>query len=77
MTRSEEELKALVKRVAKAKSDSVTLSILEAMRVATVATFTLDDNTQHPHTPATTAIVVSWSCCHPLSHPFILGAIIN
>ena len=34
MTRSEEELKALVKRAAKSKSDHVTLSILEAMRVA-------------------------------------------
>ena len=90
MTRSEEELKALVKRAAKAKSDHVTLSVFEAMRVATVATCQLsllrrvmivccaaDDNTQHPPTPATTAIVVSWSCCHPLSHPFILGAIIK
>jgi len=47
MTRSEEELKALVKRAAKAKSDSVTLSILEAMRVATVATFTLEEGTDH------------------------------
>ena len=35
MTRSEEELKALVKRAAKAKSDHVTLSIPEAMRVST------------------------------------------
>ena len=34
-----------------------------------------DDNTQHPHTPATIANVVSWSCCHPLSHPFILAII--
>ena len=88
MTRSEEELKALVKRAAKAKSDHVTLSVFEAMRVATVATCQLsllrrvmivrciaDDNTEHPHTPATTAIVISWSCCHPLSHPFIITII--
>ena len=46
MTRSEEEFKALVKRAAKAKSDHVFLSVLEAMRVATVATvatFTLEE----------------------------------
>jgi hypothetical protein len=47
MTRSEEELNTLVKRAAKAKSDSVTLSILEAMRVATVATFTLEEGNDH------------------------------
>ena len=50
MTRSEEEFKALVKRAAKAKSDHVTLSVLEAMRVATVATvatFTLDEGNDH------------------------------
>ena len=43
MTRSAKELEPLVKRAAKAKSDYVTVSILEAMRVATVATFTLEE----------------------------------
>ena len=38
MTRSEEERKALVKRATKAQSDHVTLSVLEAITVATVAT---------------------------------------
>ena len=41
MTRSEEELEALVKRATKAKSDNVTLSIPEAMGVAT---FTLKES---------------------------------
>jgi hypothetical protein len=44
MTRSEEELKALVKRATKAKSYHVTLSIPEAMRVAT---FTLKESNDH------------------------------
>ena len=42
MTRSEEELKTLVKRAAKARTDHPTLSIHEAMRVAT---FTLEECT--------------------------------
>jgi hypothetical protein len=43
MTRSEEELKFPVKRATNAKSDDVTLSVSEAMRVATVAMFTLEE----------------------------------
>jgi len=35
MTRSEDELKALVKKAVKARTDYPTLSIPEAMRVAT------------------------------------------
>ena len=42
MTRSEDELKALVKRAAKARTDHQTLSIHEAM---TVATFMLEEST--------------------------------
>ena len=45
MTRSEEELKALVKRATKAKSDHVTLGIPEAMRVATFALKVSNDHT--------------------------------
>jgi hypothetical protein len=37
MPRSEEELNALMKRIAKAKAGHLTLSILEMMRVATFA----------------------------------------
>ena len=42
MIRSEDELKALVKRAAKPRTDHPTLSIPEAMRVAT---FTLEEST--------------------------------
>ena len=45
MTRNEEELKALVKRAAKAKSDHPTLSVLEAMRVATLTLEESNDRT--------------------------------
>lgn len=31
----------------------------------------------HPHTPATSEVMVSWSCCHPLSHPIVLRVIIK
>ncbi len=41
MTRSEEELKTLVKRAAKARTDHPTLSVPEAIRVAT---FTLEES---------------------------------
>ncbi len=44
MTRSEEELKTLVKRAAKARGDHLTLSVPEAMRVAT---FTLEESTDY------------------------------
>ena len=44
MTRSEEELKTLVKRAAKARGDHPTLSVPEAMRVAT---FTFEESTDH------------------------------
>ncbi len=44
MTRSEEEFKTLVKRAAKARTDHPTLSVPEAMRVAT---FTLEESSEH------------------------------
>ena len=43
MTSCEDMLNALVKRAAKAKSNHVTLNILEDIRVATVANFTLEE----------------------------------
>ena len=44
MTRSEEELKALVKRATKAQADHSTLRIPKAMQVTT---FMLDESTDH------------------------------
>ena len=87
ITRSEDALNALVKRATKAKSDHVTpvsprpwgwqLWQVSLLRRVMIVCCVADDSTQHPHTPTTTVIVDSWSCCQPLSHPFILGALIK
>ena len=83
MTRSEEELKALMEMASKANEDHTTL----ALRLMSVATFTMkegydytwatDQNPKNLYTPKPSTIILSWvtSCCQPLFHSFLLHAL--